>query len=211
MTQRAHRVVKQPHLDARPGLRGEDLLQAPGEGIGAPDEVLEMDRVPGGLHVLDQARVKLRRVLLDFHTVAPGQRGMGIAPDEHHQLSAAGALAFEPGDHLILARQHGRQNGKSTRLEILPEELALLAEGFPVPAEQKVDQYADSRCEEESEHPRQGFLRSSVLRNEEYTRDERVEGKRCSQDRADVAHRVSVLWLRRTRRRVSIREKSSSI
>jgi hypothetical protein len=51
----------------------------------------------------------------------------------------AGTLALQSGDLRILAGQQGQQQGQSVRLEILPQELALFAERFPVSAEKNID------------------------------------------------------------------------
>ncbi len=63
-----------------------------------------MDRVPRRFNVLHHAGVKFGRVLLNLHMVVLRQRGMGVAPHEHHQLSMAATLVLEPGDLRILAR-----------------------------------------------------------------------------------------------------------
>src|SRR3546814_5251981 len=63
-----------------------------GEIIRAPDEVLEMDGMPRGLHVLDHAGIERGRILLDLHPVALRQGGPGVLPYEHHQISMIGTL-----------------------------------------------------------------------------------------------------------------------
>jgi hypothetical protein len=184
----AYRIIEQPDLDPRLHLRTQDFLQAFGERVRPPDEVLEMNRVPRSFNVLHYARVKFGRVLLNLHMVAPGQRGIGVAPDEHHELFMAGTFPLEPGDLRILAGQQRREKGKRVRLEVVPEKPALFAEGFPISAEENVNQSSDDRSEDKNKYPRQRRLGSPVFRNEEYSHHERIESKRDRENSVDMDH-----------------------
>ena len=82
----------------------------------------------------------------------PDRCPLRIRSHEPHQLSAAGTFDSKSVNLRILAGQHRRQEGKRVRLEIVSEELTLLAEGFPVSAEQNIDQHADPRSEDKREH-----------------------------------------------------------
>src|SRR5919106_4237599 len=152
--------------------------------------------MPRGFNVLHHGWVKLGSVLLNLHIVALRQRGMGVAPHQHHQLSMAATLALEPGDLGILAGQQRRQKRKGVRLEVLPEESALFAERFPVSAEKNVDQPADHWSEEKNKYPSQRRLGSSVLRNEEYSHHERIESQRDGQNCVQMAHAHCLLVAR---------------
>ena len=66
-------------------------MWAGGERVRAPDEVLEMNRVLRGLHVLDEAGVKLGCVLLYLDTIARCQRGKRVPSHQHRQPFAANA------------------------------------------------------------------------------------------------------------------------
>src|SRR3546814_1925520 len=99
-----------------------------------------------------------------------------------------GPLVPEPVELRILARQHRRQEGTGIRFEIVPQQLLLFAESLSLPAEEEVDQHADPGSEDKGEHPRQGGLRSPVLRDQEDGRDEGVQGERSGQDRRSEEH-----------------------
>ncbi len=164
---RTYRVVEHSYLD--PGLRPgfHNVLQAFGEAVRPPNEVLMVDGIPRSLHILDQARIEHRRILLNRHTIPSGERGVGIAPHEMHEFSAAGTVLFEPGNFCILAGQYGSKKRQRVPFQILPKEITLLAEGFPIPAEQEIDEQADPWREEKGQHPGQGGLRAPILQHEE--------------------------------------------
>lgn len=146
-------------------------------------------------HILHEAGIKRRRILLDLDIVSLRQGGIRVAPDKSHQPFASGTGPLKPGDFRILVGQYRRQNGQSLRLKILPEQVALLTEGFHVPAEEQINDQPDSWGEDQHEHPGQGGLRPPVLQDDEHGHHERIEAKRGRQDRAHILHAGSS-WTR---------------
>ena len=131
MREGPERIVEQAHLDACPGLCGKDLLQAFGEGVGAPDEVLEMDGVPRGLHVLDHARVELRRVLLDFYAVSPVKAESEL---RRTSLIICLRLGLSPSSRAISASWRdriGESNGRALASRSCLRSLRCLLKAFP--------------------------------------------------------------------------------
>lgn len=100
----------------------------------------------------------------------------------------AGTVLFEPGNFCILAGQYGRKKRQRVPFQILPKEITVLAEGFPIPAEQEIDEQADPWREEKGQHPGQGGLRPPILQHEEETGADRVQRERGGQNRAQMVH-----------------------
>jgi hypothetical protein len=51
-----------------------------------------MDGVPGGFDLGHHAPVERDAALLDLDAIPAGQRGMGVAPHQHHELPAPRAV-----------------------------------------------------------------------------------------------------------------------
>src|SRR3546814_17152866 len=94
-----------------------------GEIIRAPDEVLEMDGMPRGLHVLDHAGIERCRILLDIHPVALRQGGPGVMPYEHNQISMIGPLVPDRDELRLHTRKHRPRAGPSMHCAEVPRKL----------------------------------------------------------------------------------------
>jgi len=169
------RVLPAPPLDARPGLLDQEVLPPLGERIRSPDEVLVANGVSRRLHVLDEARVELRGVLQDLDPVPAGQRGGGIPPHQREQLAMGRTLPLHPGKLRILAGAQRRKHRQRVRPELLPQEVAALAEGLPIPAEEEIDQQAHPRREHGEQHPGQGGRGPAVLQDDEHAGHQGVQ------------------------------------
>ena len=178
--ERAHPVVEDAHLDTLGDLLGEQIAHASGELVLLPDEVLEMDRVLGGLYVCEQAAELLGATAHDLEARARKQPGAVL------RLDGAGDASGERVPANDVARLLGvalvERPDRAVAFLEGGEPAAVAAPQFaPVAAEQEVEHDAHAGQREQHEHPRERGRRVALVVDER----ERDKDHDHVQDRAE--------------------------
>ena len=180
--ERAHPVVEDAHLDTFGDLLGEQLAHTAGELVLLPDEVLEVDRVLGGLDVGEQAAELLGATAHDLEARARkqpravlGLDGAGDAPGQSVVVDGVARLIG-----VALVERPDRAVALLERCEPAAVAAPKLA---PVAAEQEVEHHAKARQHEQHEHPRERRRRVALVVDER----ERDQNGDHVEDRAEDA------------------------